>query len=96
MAANNARIILVTNLWTSFLLTKDYSNLDNQLKTEQTRLLFSEDLLEELSRLPRPKLKIYISKNDVEDILATIEQFAEFIHVKAKVSIAEIPNTIFY
>lgn len=88
MAVNKDRIILDTNLWISFLITRDYSKLDNILKQRQAILIFSSELLEEfLDVAKRPKLKKYISWKDVEDMLASVDEYAEFIEVKATIKI---------
>jgi putative PIN family toxin of toxin-antitoxin system len=88
MAVNKDRIILDTNLWISFLITRDYSKLDNILKQRQAILIFSSELLEEfLDVATRPKLKKYISRKDVEGVLASVDEYAEFIEVKATIKI---------
>jgi putative PIN family toxin of toxin-antitoxin system len=56
------RIIIDTNLWISFLLTKDYSKIDGLLKNDLVVLLFSQNLIDEFIEVAnRPKLiyKIY-------------------------------------
>ena len=40
---NNIRIILDTNLWISFLLTKDFSKLDKIIFEKQCTLVFSKE-----------------------------------------------------
>lgn len=58
MAAKKQRLILDTNLWISFLITKDYSKLDSLLKHSEAIILFSSELLEEFIEVTkRPKLK---------------------------------------
>lgn len=46
MPKGKGRIIIDTNLWISFLLTNDISKLD-KLFSDETILLFSEELLDE-------------------------------------------------
>lgn len=54
------RVIIDTNLWISFLLTKDYSKLDSILSEALLTLLFSQELLEEFIEVAqRPKFKKY-------------------------------------
>ena len=56
------RIIIDTNLWISFLLTKDLSKIDSLLKGKHVILLFSQELLEEFIEVAqRSKFKRYIS-----------------------------------
>ena len=45
MAISKPRLILDTNLWISFLLTKNSTKLDTLLATAETKLLFSQELL---------------------------------------------------
>jgi len=53
-----ARIVIDTNLWISFLITKDFSKLDEIIFTRQCRLLFSNELLDEFIEVAqRPKLR---------------------------------------
>ncbi len=56
------RVIIDTNLWISFLLTKDFSKFDRILSEELLTLIFSEDLLEEfLEVAKRRKFGEYFS-----------------------------------
>ncbi|MBA4304377.1 MAG: putative toxin-antitoxin system toxin component, PIN family [Sphingobacteriaceae bacterium] len=82
------RIILDTNLWISFLISKDFSKLDELLFTKQCTLVFSQELLEEfISVAERPKFRRFFSSTDMEAILETIDQFADFIRVESKIDI---------
>lgn len=47
MAETKDRVIIDTNLWISFLLTKDFSKLDKLLANHSITLLFSQELLDE-------------------------------------------------
>ena len=86
MAAKKTRIIIDTNLWISFLLSKEFSKLDKLLLNNKVKLLFSEELLEEfLSVIKRPKLRKYFDHSDVQALLTTINEVAEFIVVKSNV-----------
>jgi putative PIN family toxin of toxin-antitoxin system len=88
MAAKKNRIILDTNLWISFLLSKEFSKLDNLLLNGKAKLLFSEELIEEfLNVVKRPKLKKYFTHSDVQHLLATIQEVADFIDVKSHIAI---------
>ena len=50
MASKRKRIILDTNIWISFLITKDFSKLDKTIFSGDTVLIFSQELLEEFVR----------------------------------------------
>lgn len=76
------RIIIDTNLWVSFLLTKQFSFLDDLLENYQIQLIFSQELLSEfLEVIKRPKLRKFFSDENLEIILETIDQHADFIKV---------------
>jgi putative PIN family toxin of toxin-antitoxin system len=47
MQNNVDRIIIDTNLWISFLITKDYSKLDEIIFTRKVILVFSNELFNE-------------------------------------------------
>ena len=77
------RIVIDTNLWISFLITKDYSKLDKILFSKQCVLVFSQELLTEFIDVAnRPKFRKYFSHRDIEQILETIEEYAVFVNVK--------------
>lgn len=78
------RIILDTNLWISFILTKDYSKLDQILDSKSAVLLFSAELLDEfLEVVRRPKFRKYFSQEDLLGLLNQIETHAEIIRVNS-------------
>jgi len=75
-----SRIVIDTNLWISFLITKDFSKLDEIIFSRQCILIFSEELLYEFIEVAkRPKFRRFFSASDIEDILETIEEYAEFV-----------------
>ncbi len=57
------RIIIDTNLWISFLLTKDYSKLDAIFSKGLATLIFSEELLEEFIGVARKQKFKALLKN---------------------------------
>ena len=84
----NKRIILDTNLWISFLITKKFTEIDNLIKNKQITLIFSNELLEEfIDVVNRPKFKKYFTKKDIENLLNTFDQYAELIEVSSKLDI---------
>ncbi len=86
MANKKKRIILDTNLWISFLITKDQSKLDSQIFTGNSVLIFSDELLNEFIAVAnRPKFRKYFSQVELIEILNVIEQHAEFIEVKSDI-----------
>ena len=80
------RVIIDTNLWISFLLSKDYSKLDKLFRQQNITLIFSKSLLEEFIEVARrPKFKKYFSLSDLNDLLSEIHLRAEFIEVNSTV-----------
>ncbi|HEU5291966.1 MAG TPA: putative toxin-antitoxin system toxin component, PIN family, partial [Cyclobacteriaceae bacterium] len=47
MAKKAERVIIDTNLWISFLITKDFKTLDIKIKTGKIKIIFSLELIEE-------------------------------------------------
>ncbi|MEX1014846.1 MAG: putative toxin-antitoxin system toxin component, PIN family [Candidatus Paceibacterota bacterium] len=90
------RIILDTNLWISFLISSKYNQLDSLLFEEKCTLLFSQELLEEfIAVAKRPKLRKYISREEREALLDTIDEIAEFITVTSNVDLCRDPKDNF-
>ena len=83
MRNSTVRIVIDTNLWISFLITKDFDKLDKLLFSQKIVLVFSEELLNEfLEVTQRPKFKKYFSKGDIKAVINTIDEFADFIEVE--------------
>lgn len=90
------RLILDTNLWISFLISSNYEKLDKLLFDNKSKLLFSRELLEEFITVAnRPKLKKYFPKHDVENLLETIGEVAEFVEVTSEVTKCRDPKDNF-
>jgi putative PIN family toxin of toxin-antitoxin system len=88
MARKADRIIIDTNLWISFLITKDYKKLDIKIKKEKVKVLFSLELIEEfLAVADRPKFKKYFSKQDIEQLVDLFDVYGEIVDVKSNVKI---------
>lgn len=88
MKDKSLKVILDTNLWISFLITQNYSQLDEIIFEKKCTLIFSEELLEEFfSVIKRPKFRKFFSQEDMEDLIETIQEFAEFVEVKSSVSV---------
>lgn len=84
----NRKIILDTNLWISFLISKKYSQLDKLIEKKRITLIFSNELLEEfIDVVSRPKFAKYFSKDDIEKILEYFDQYGELIEVKSDIKI---------
>jgi hypothetical protein len=83
-----SRIIIDTNLWISFLITKNFTRLDEIIFSKKCVLIFSQELLEEfLTVAKRPKFRRFFSSSNIEEILETIQEYAEFIEVTSKTEV---------
>lgn len=90
------RIIIDTNLWISFLITKDFTKLDEIIFSRQAILVFSQELLDEfLEVAKRPKFRRFFSASDIEEILETIDEYADFVKVKTKIEVCRDPKDNF-
>ena len=96
MQKTKHRIIIDTNLWISYLLTRDLSKIDELLKSNHATLLFSQELLEEFIEVAnRPKFKKYFSEIDIKNLLANINDKAEFIKIKSIINVCRDPKDNF-
>jgi hypothetical protein len=82
------RIIIDTNLWISFLLSKKFNFIDKLLDSGKVELVFCEELLTELVEVVnRPKLRRFFTIEDWELILKIIDQHAVIISVASSVTL---------
>lgn len=85
MPDKNKRVIVDTNLWISFLLSKNLISLDILFENAEITLLFSKELLDEFIEVAtRPKFKRYFSSGDLQALVSSIKSHAEFIIVSSK------------
>ncbi|HZH94912.1 MAG TPA: putative toxin-antitoxin system toxin component, PIN family [Flavisolibacter sp.] len=77
-----------TNLWISFLLTRDFTKLDRLMSADRTVLLISPELLEEIVEVAlRPKFRKYFDLSDLTDLLVNLNLKAELVQVSSQVNI---------
>ncbi len=96
MARNKFAIIIDTNLWISFIISKKHDFLDDLFYTNKIRILFSSALIEELEiTIKKPKLRKYFHEHALADMLEAFDTFVEFIVVKNTVSICRDPKDNF-
>lgn len=80
------RLILDTNLWISYLISKELAKLDELFDDDEVVLLFSKPLLEEFIEVAsRPKFSKYFSVDDLEELLALFDHYGEIVEVKSLV-----------
>jgi putative PIN family toxin of toxin-antitoxin system len=83
-----SRIIIDTNIWISFLITKDFTRLDEIILSKECILVFSQELPDEfLEVAQRPKFRQLFSTGDIEALLATIQEYADFIKVETIIEV---------
>ena len=91
-----SRIIIDTNLLISFLITKNFTRLDEIIFSKKCVLIFSQELLEEfLTVAKRPKFRRFFSSSEIEEILETIQEYAEFVEVTSKTEVCKDPKDNF-
>ena len=83
---SSKKIILDTNLWISFLISKNFKFLDYLINEKKVKLIFSTELIEEFIAVAiRPKFKRYFSRSDIEDLLQIFDLYGEIVPVKSNV-----------
>jgi len=96
MQEKKDRVILDTNLWISFLLTKDYAKLDRILTDKGLVILFNQELLNEFIEVARrPKFKRYFSLKDLSELMHQMSSRAELIIVTSGIKICRDPKDDF-
>jgi putative PIN family toxin of toxin-antitoxin system len=96
MPKKKSRIVIDTNIWISFLLTKDFSAFDKIISTPGLILLFDSKLLEEfIDVAKRPKFSRYFSTPDLEELLSQMSEHEEFISVTSSTTICRDPKDNF-
>lgn len=96
MRRKKDRIIIDTNLWISFLLSKRTIGLDKLFLQQSITLIFSQELLDEFIEVARrPKLKKYFNLSDLEELLLQINLHAEFVSVTSSINLCRDQNDNF-
>ena len=74
------RVILDTNLWISFLISKRLDFIDDLLLSGKIILIFSNELIEEfLTVAKRPKFEKYFSDDKISDLLRLFDKYGKLI-----------------
>ena len=89
-------VIIDTNLWISFLLTKDLSKFDTIIADKQIKLIFSQELVDEIVEVTqRSKFKKYFDLDDVESLMLKIKARSIFIKVTSQINACRDPKDNF-
>ena len=79
------KIIIDTNIWISFLITRDLSFLDKFIENGKLKLIFSTELYSEfLEVIERPKFRKYFHKSDIQHLTQIIDKFGILVEVTSK------------
>ncbi len=82
------KLIIDTNLWISFIISKKLNLLDPFLISEKAKLLFSKELIAEIQQtVKKPKLRKYFKENAFEEMLSIFEPFIDLIEVECIITI---------
>ncbi len=82
------KVILDTNLWISFLISKRLDFIDELLFKGKIKLVFSKELIEEfLSVAQRQKFAKYFSDNNISELLKLFDKYGKLINISTKVEI---------
>ncbi len=85
---DSKKIILDTNLWISFLISKKLDTIDELLLRGKITLLFSYELIEEFTNVTsRPKFKKYFSKEDILKLLSFFDIYGKLIIIRSSIEI---------
>ena len=88
--------LIDTNLWISFLITKDHSKLDKILSDKLAILLYSQELIDEFIEVAqRPRFKKYFSTDDLQTLLMTMSARAYFIEISSSIEVCRDPKDNF-
>ena len=86
MLPNQNKIIIDTNLWISYLISKNYKWIDNLIINHNYRLVFSQELIDEfLSVAKRPKIKKYFTSEDLEKLIKLFDKYGFYYKVTSTI-----------
>jgi len=83
-------------LWISFLITKNFNQLDTLIFEKDFRLVLSQELLDEFIEVSqRPKFRRFFSQAHVLELLEFMQEFADFVVVTSKSELCRDPKDNF-
>ncbi len=96
MLRQKNRVIIDTNLWISFLLTKDFKRFDKIISDKKLILLFSQELVDEFVEVTqRKKFRNYFPLDDIESLMIKIKRRSEFIKIESIITDCRDPKDNF-
>jgi putative PIN family toxin of toxin-antitoxin system len=80
------KVILDTNLWISFLISKQFDFIDDLLLKGKFKLIFSKELIEEfLTVAKRPKFEKYFSESNITVLLRLFDKYGKLVEVSSQI-----------
>ena len=96
MKPKKIRVVIDTNLWISFLISKEYRKIDTLFLSKKMIILFSNELINEfLAVVNRPKLRKHFNRDNIEKLMILFNEFGEIIKVHSKVEKCRDPKDNF-
>ena len=96
MREKRDRVIFDTNIWVSYLISDQFSLIDNLIVNQNIDIIFSEELLDEFIIVTRRRKFIrYFTAQDLNLLLDGLHKFAIFIDVKSDFKICRDPKDNF-
>lgn len=90
------KVILDTNLWISFLITKNFDAIDTLVDKGYIVLIFSEESLEEFVTVARrPKISRYIPESAIDEILSLFYKYGKLVNVVSNIADCRDPKDNF-
>ena len=81
------RLVLDTNLWIRYLISKDLARIDLLFERDEVVLLFSAELLEELIDVAnRAKFRKYFSEDAIVELLRLFDYYGQVVEVNSTVN----------
>jgi len=90
------RVILDTNLWISFLISKKFNQIDSLVASKTIVFVFSHESLEEfLTVIKRPKLINLITDSDIHELIRQFDNYGKLVKVKSSITLCRDPKDNF-
>lgn len=91
------RVILDTNLWISYLISKRLSKIDSLFEQDGITLIFSETLFVEFIEVAqRPKFRKYFSEEDLERLIELLTLMEKWCTLALLWRFVKMQKIIFY
>ena len=81
------KVILDTNLWINFLISKKLNQIDDLILDGKIKLIFSKESIEEFITVARrPKFEKYFNDSDINYLLQLFDNYAKLIDVSVEIT----------